>query len=108
MAEEESEAIEEEEPQLKTMSLGLFDAPPPAGEQPPAPRTFKIAVSAEPGKALVFCLDAAATDDPITAPLRALLAEEQTSKSLHDLKAALRILGRHGAEPWLTAGGSGR
>ena len=31
-------------------------------------------------------------------PLRALLADEQTAKSLHDLKAALRILGRHGAD----------
>src|SRR5580692_11577972 len=82
VAEEEGEAIEEQEPELKTMSLGLFDAPPPPGGQPPAPRTFKIAVSAEPGRVLVFCLDAAASDDPITAPLRALLAEEQTSKSL--------------------------
>ena len=32
VAEAESEAIEEEEPQLKTMSLGLFDAPQPAAE----------------------------------------------------------------------------
>jgi DNA polymerase-1 len=105
VGEEESEAIEEEEPQLKTMSLGLFDAPPASGDQQPAPRTFKIAVSAEPGRVLVFCLDAAATDDPITAPLRALLAEEQTSKSLHDLKAALRILERHGADHGLQLAG---
>ena len=31
VAEAEGEAIEEEEPQLKTMSLGLFDAPPHSG-----------------------------------------------------------------------------
>jgi DNA polymerase I len=94
VAEEESEAIEEQEPELKTMSLGLFDAPPAAAEQTPAPRTWKIAVSAEAGKALVFCLDAGSSDNPET--LRALLADEQTPKTLHDLKAALRILGPHG------------
>ena len=34
VAETESEAIEEEEPELKTMSLGLFDGPQPAAEDP--------------------------------------------------------------------------
>jgi DNA polymerase I len=94
VAEAETEAIEEEEPELKTMSLGLFDVPPPDAGQAPAPRTWKIAVSAEPGKALVFCLDAESSDNP--KALQALLADEQTPKSLHDLKAALRILGPHG------------
>src|SRR6202453_4198439 len=42
VGEAESEAIEEEEPQLKTMSLGLFDAPQ-APDQKPAPKTWKIA-----------------------------------------------------------------
>jgi DNA polymerase I len=82
----EGEAIEEEEPELKTMSLGLFDAPP-ATDEKAAPQALLVAVSAEPGKALVFPLDA--------EPLRALLMDEQASKSLHDLKAALRILARH-------------
>jgi DNA polymerase I len=86
VSETESEAIEEEEPQLKTMSLGLFDTPPLADETP-VPQTLKVAVSAEPGKALVFPLDA--------EPLRALLTDEQAPKSLHDLKAALRILAHH-------------
>jgi DNA polymerase I len=89
VSETESEAIEEEEPQLKTMSLGLFDTPLPAVEEP-VPQMLKVAVSAEPGKALVFPLDA--------EPLRALLTDEQAPKSLHDLKAALRILGHHDPE----------
>jgi DNA polymerase I len=92
VAEAETEAIEEEEPELKTMSLSLFDAPPLVAGQAAAPRTWKIAVSAEPGKALVFCTES--SDNP--EALRALLADEQTPKSLHDLKAALRILEPHG------------
>jgi DNA polymerase I len=83
VGEAEGEAIEEEEPQLKIMSLGLFDPPPQAIAAPP---TLKIAVSAEPGKALVF---------HDFEPLRALLASEETTKWVHDLKAALRVLGRH-------------
>src|SRR6202453_4197954 len=42
VGETESEAIEEEERELKTMSLGLFDAPQ-APDQKPAPKTWKIA-----------------------------------------------------------------
>jgi DNA polymerase-1 len=86
VSESESEAIEEEEPQLKNMSLGLFDTPLPL-EEKPFPQVLKVAVSAEPGKALVFPLDA--------EPLRTLLGDNQVPKSLHDLKAALRILGHH-------------
>jgi DNA polymerase I len=105
VAEAEGEAIEEEEPELKTMSLGLFDAPPPAAEQTAgAPQTLKVAVSAEAGRALVFSLDKA-LDNPSAEPLRAALADEQTPKSLHDLKAALRILGRHGADHGLRLAG---
>jgi DNA polymerase-1 len=105
VAEAESEAIEEEEPELKTMSLGLFDEPqPPAEEKAAAPQTLKVAVSAEAGRALVFSLDKA-LDNPSAEPLRAVLADEQTAKSLHDLKAALRILGRHGSDHGLRLAG---
>jgi DNA polymerase-1 len=105
VAEAESEAIEEEEPELKTMSLGLFDGPQPAAEEKAAvPQTLKVAVSAEAGRALVFSLDKA-LDNPAAEPLRAVLADEQTPKSLHDLKAALRILGRHGADHGLRLAG---
>ena len=34
-----------------------------------------------------------------------MFADEQTAKSLHDLKAALRILGRHGADHGLQLAG---
>jgi DNA polymerase I len=105
VAEAESEAMEEEEPELKTMSLGLFDVPQPAAEEKAAaPQTLKVAVSAEAGRALVFSLDKA-LDNPSAEPLRAALADEQTPKSLHDLKAALRILGRHGADHGLRLAG---
>ncbi len=105
VAEAESEAIEEEEPELKTMSLGLFDVPQPqAEEKAAAPQTLKVAVSAEAGRALVFSLDKA-LDNPAAEPLRAVLADEHTAKSLHDLKAALRILGRHGADHGLRLAG---
>jgi DNA polymerase-1 len=104
VAEAESEAIEEEEPELKTMSLGLFDAPQPAAEEKTVPQTLKVAVSAEAGRALVFSLDKA-LDNPAAEPLRAVLADEHTGKSLHDLKAALRILGRHGADHGLRLAG---
>ncbi|MDT7816151.1 MAG: polymerase, partial [Acidobacteriaceae bacterium] len=105
VAESESEAIEEEEPELKTMSLGLFDGPQPATEEKAAPpQTLKVAVSAEAGRALVFSLDKA-LDNPAAEPLRAVLADEHTAKSLHDLKAALRILGRHGADHGLRLAG---
>ena len=103
VAEEESEAIEEEEPQLKTMSLlGLFDAP--AQQAEPAPQTLKIAVSAEPGRVLVVSLDPA-VDSRAPEFLCSLLSDEQTPKSVHDLKAALRILDRHGASHGLRLAG---
>jgi DNA polymerase I len=103
VAEEESEAIEDEEPQLKTMSLlGLFDAP--AQEAEPTPQTLKIAVSAEPGRVLVFSLDPA-IDSRAPEFLCSLLSDEQTPKSVHDLKAALRILDRHGASHGLRLAG---
>jgi DNA polymerase I len=103
VAEEESEAIEEEEPQLKTMSLlGLFDAPEQQAE--PTPQTLKIAVSAEPGRVLVFSLDPA-VDSRAPEWMCSLLSDEQTPKSVHDLKAALRILDRHGASHGLRLAG---
>jgi DNA polymerase I len=103
VAEEESEAIEEEEPQLKNMSLlGLFDAPEQQAER--APQNLKIAVSAEPGRILVFSLDPA-VDSRAPEFLCSLLSDEQTPKSVHDLKAALRILDRHGASHGLRLAG---
>ena len=103
VAEEESEAIEEEEPQLKNMSLlGLFDAP--AQQDEAVPQSLKIAVSAELGRVLVISLDPA-VDSRAPEFLCSLLSDEQTPKSVHDLKAALRILDRHGASHGLRLAG---
>src|SRR6201996_3552655 len=77
VAEEESEAIEEEEPELKTMSLG-FDLPPES-EEKPAPEVVKIAVCAETARALLVPLD--------SGFIGSLLSDEHVTKSLHDLKA---------------------
>jgi DNA polymerase-1 len=52
VGEAEGEAIEEEEPQLKIMSLGLFDAPLPEADAKPGPQMMKVAVSVEPGVGL--------------------------------------------------------
>src|SRR6202034_1251154 len=103
VAAEEGEAIEEEEPQLKTMSLlGLFDAP--AQQAEPVPQSLKIAVSVEPARVLVVSLDPA-LDSRAPEWLCSLLSDEQTPKSVHDLKAALRILDRHGASHGLRLAG---
>ena len=102
VAEEETEAIEEEEPQLKNQSLlGFFDAPA-AAEAPP--KTLKIALSAEPGRILTIVLNANPAQH---APewLCKLLADERTPKSVHDLKATLRVLDRHGASHGLHLAG---
>jgi DNA polymerase-1 len=96
VAEAEAEAMEEEEPALKTMSLF---GNPEAVALPPAEavtHALRIAVSAEPGTVLIVCLDAAVCDGPLLEALRSLLREERTPKLVHDLKAALRILGAHG------------
>ena len=102
VSEEEGEAIEEEDPQLKNQSLlGLFDEPAKADA---APQTLKIAVSAEPARILVISLDAAPGS---RAPdwLCKLLADESTTKLVHDLKATLRIFDRHGASHGLKLAG---
>ena len=103
VAEAEGEAIEEEEPELKTMSLfARPDAPPPAAA---APASLRIAVSAEAGRVLVFCLEAGVCEGPFLEALRELLADEHTPKSVHDLKAVLRIFGSHGVSHGLQLAG---
>ena len=84
------------------MSLGLFDTPLPAAEKTP-PRRRSRSPSQRNRARHVFSLDAAWMIR--LQPLRALLADEQTAKSLHDLKAALRILGQHGADHGLRLAG---
>jgi DNA polymerase I len=89
VSEQESEALEEKEPELKTMSLLDLAEAAPVSDSAPAERGGILGVAASPELALVLPLD----------QLRALLEDPAIPKQVHDLKAALRILGAHGV--WL-------
>jgi len=86
VSEQESEAIEEKEPELKTMSLlDLMDS----AEEKAAPveaKAFSVAVAASTDKALLIALES----------VRALLEDESVPKRVHDLKGTMRALEPHG------------
>jgi DNA polymerase-1 len=86
VSEQEAEAIEEREPELKTMSLlDLVDAAEQSvAEVPPA--QFKVAVAANDDHALLLALD----------DVRELLEDETVPKRVHDLKGTLRVLETQG------------
>ena len=87
VSEQEAEALEEKEPQLKTMSLlDLAEAAEKSASESAAPRELRLGVAAESGVALAVPLDA----------LRSVLEDATVPKRLHDLKSALRILDSHG------------
>jgi DNA polymerase-1 len=87
VSEQESEAIEEREPELKTMSmLDMFEAA--EGIVQPAPAVFRLAVASSPGKSLLVGLE----------DVRALLEDETVPKRVHDLKGTVRVLEQHGVE----------
>jgi len=87
VSEQESESIEEKEPELRTMSLlDLVDKAEAEACPPQAPEVCRIAVAAEPDKALFLPLES----------VRALLEDEETPKRVHDLKGAMRALEQHG------------
>jgi len=85
-SEQESEALEEEEPELKTMSL--LDLAEAACEPAPgtAQRGCVLGVAVSPDTALVLPLE----------QLRGLLEDSAIPKQVHDFKAALRVLSSHG------------
>ena len=80
----------EEEPEQKSGTL-LFDEP---AVKTAAPAALKVALSAEPGKAFTASLNG----DGISTELRQLLSDEETSKVIHNYKAALRLMKAHGVE----------
>ena len=87
VAEQETEAIEEREPVLKTMSLlDLVDQAEQQCETIASPAQCKIAVSANNEQALLIDLDAA----------RELIEDAAISKRVHDLKGTLRVLQARG------------
>ena len=81
ISEQESEAIEEAEPELKTMSmLDMFEVSEPVAEAPIA--RFRLGVASNPEKSLLLDLE----------NVRALLEDENVPKRVHDLKGTMRVL----------------
>jgi DNA polymerase I len=97
VSEQETEAIEEAEPALKSMSfMDAFEAADRA-ESPTEASTVavgtRIGVSAEPGVALILRIG-----DANDAALRALLEDASVPKRVHDLKGTLRTLEQQGVQ----------
>jgi DNA polymerase I len=90
VSESQAEAVEEETPMLRNLSL--LDAFENAErEEAVAEREHFVAVSAEAGRALRISLGAAHG-----VRLKALLENAAVPKTVHDLKATLRSLENHG------------
>ncbi|HZU10462.1 MAG TPA: DNA polymerase I [Pseudacidobacterium sp.] len=86
VSEMEAESAEEQEPELKTMSL--LDIAEQAERPDPGKQVCSIGVAAEPDRALLVPLDA----------VKALLEDASVSKHVHDLKGTMRALENHGVE----------
>jgi DNA polymerase-1 len=87
VSEQESEALEEREPELKTMSLlDLVDEAEAQCATAPAAAVCRIGVAAGTDGALLAELDA----------VKDLLEDVKVPKRVHDLKAAIRVLESHG------------
>jgi DNA polymerase-1 len=75
---EEEETEEGDQQSSLALGTAVSDAPPPAG---------KLAISAEPAKAVSLGLES-----PAGARLKAALADVKVPKAIHDYKAAMRAL----------------
>jgi DNA polymerase I len=84
VSELESEAMEEREPELKTMSL--FDRVDAAEATAQPAARLRVAVAANPDTALLVALD----------DVRVLLEDAAVPKRVHDLKVTLRVLESRG------------
>src|SRR5262249_53814054 len=84
-SEAEAEAVQEESPALKTMSLLDFAEKADSISQQP---DFRLAVAADPGRALLI---SPKEHDEV----RTLLEDETVTKAVHDLKGCLRIFQQH-------------
>ena len=86
VSEQESESLEEREPEMKSMSLlDLVDAAEQAAV-PAQPAAYKLAVASDPEKILLRPVE----------EIRALLEDEAIPKRVHDLKGTLRALESRG------------
>ncbi len=81
VSEAETEAAEEREPELRTMSFD-FSAAPAQPLPAPEKRPTRAGVAANDGTALLVCMD----------DLQELLEDADVPKQVHDLKGTLRIL----------------
>ncbi|HZM11249.1 MAG TPA: 5'-3' exonuclease H3TH domain-containing protein, partial [Candidatus Limnocylindrales bacterium] len=81
-------AEEESEEEQGNEQLSLSATPQIA----PVPATLRVAISAEPGKALTLALD----DSEVAQPLKRALADETIPKTVHDYKSAMHVFGEHG------------
>ncbi len=87
VSEQETESLEEREPELKTMSLlDLVDEAEKSAALDAAADVYKIAVASQPEKILLLPLD----------EIRTLLEDETVPKRVHDLKGTLRALESRG------------
>src|SRR5271167_2898155 len=83
-AAEEEESDDEEDKQLS------LSAAPQAS---PIPASLRVAISAQPGKAVALTLDESETSKPLTQAL----ADESLLKTVHDYKLAKHAFTQHGA-----------
>jgi DNA polymerase-1 len=89
-AAQQTAAAEEEESgdEQDNEQLSLSAAPQVSS----APASLRVAIAAEPGRALTLALD----DSEVAQPLKRALADEATSKTVHDYKSAMHVFGQHG------------
>ncbi len=88
VSEQESESLEEREPELKTMALLDFGEPAEACAANSTTPECRVGVAAAAGQAMLVPLEA----------VRELLEDAEVPKSVHDLKGALRVLASHEVE----------
>jgi len=86
VSEQETDAIEEKEPELKTMSLLDLVEQAEAQCETPAPVECRVGVATTADAALMVPLDS----------MKDLLQDAKVTKQVHDLKAAMRVLTAHG------------
>jgi DNA polymerase-1 len=94
VSEQETEAVEEAEPVLKSLSLGDLFASAERSETTGSavtPAGVRVGVCVEPGLALI-----SRVGDSGDGELRGLLEDASIPKRVHDLKAALRALQQQG------------
>ncbi|HEV2962064.1 MAG TPA: DNA polymerase I, partial [Candidatus Angelobacter sp.] len=85
--------VEQEEPEIQEGESGnLPFVPVPLSTENTAP--IKIALSAEPGKALILALNGG----DLSSELKRLLSDSSIPKAVHEYKIAIRELGPRGVE----------